>query len=474
VTSEQFATGTVIRPRGDSLGLVNHRLRFECLEGPQAGQHWEVYSPRALLGTATGCDVTLTDRAVSRHHCELVVAGDGYLLRDLGSTNGTWVGQLQVNEARLPPGAELTLGDSRLLFQPHRKWVRVAHNASQQVGELLGAAPNMQRVLALLERIGPTRLNCILLGETGTGKELAARALHSLSERQAGPFVVVDCAAISPSLIEAELFGHERGAFTGAERARAGAFELAHGGTLFLDEIGELPLDLQPKLLRALERREVRRLGAAKLTTVDVRVLGATHRPLDRMVAEGSFREDLYFRLTEVVVELPPLRRRPEDIPLLAGHLLRLELAAGGPDRTLTPAALTRLQAHPWPGNGRELRNAMRRLATLTDHCAIGAEEVEQALAAQWGAGGDAPVTQPSGHRAPAMQQTLPPGVEYPWADSSQEARERANLAFEADYLRLLLQACNGDETQAARRAQVHIKTLQRLVRRHHPRPKQP
>ncbi len=243
-----------------------------------------------------------------------------------------------------------------------------AERRSAGFGTILGRSPALQRVLEQAARVAPHGDVTVLLGgETGTGKELLARAIHYHSPRAAAPFVEINCAAIPGNLLESELFGHERGAFTGAVAARPGLFELAHGGTLFLDEIGHLPLELQPKLLRALESREIRRVGGQSTRRIDVRVLGATHVDLAAAVRRGEFREDLYYRLNVVVLRLPPLRERGDDVELLAETFLgRLADRYGLPVPPLTPEARALLRAHPWPGNVRELRNTIERALVLS------------------------------------------------------------------------------------------------------------
>jgi DNA-binding NtrC family response regulator len=317
----------------------------------------------------------------------------------------------------------------------------------------------MRAVFAMLAKVAATDLSCILVGETGTGKELAARALHDASVRGPKPFVVVDCGAVTKNLIESELFGHEKGSFTGADRQRVGAFEHADAGTIFLDEIGELPIDLQPKLLRALERREIKRLGAARHVEVDVRVIAATHRDLPAMIRKKEFREDLYYRLAEVVVDLPPLRDRREDIPLIAQRIVNEHASQGSVVRAVSPDALKDLAGRPWPGNVRELRNVLRRaiamaqreLIQVEDLRALGAERVSNLPP---GGGGTVDLEgQPIGD----VGDDLP----------IKEARERWVAPMEREYLVRLMRRCNGDLDKAAADAGVHRKSLERLLRQH-------
>lgn len=341
--------------------LLLQRVTLTVVEGPDAGRRLSLDQDPVSIGSLPDNSLVLADRTVSRRHGLILRQKNGYLLRDLGSTNGTSVNGVPVKEAYLPPDALLAFGATRVRFGLEAERVEVRPSAAHRFGDLLGESPRMREVFAVLERVAPTGVTVLVRGETGSGKELVARALHAASARRDGPLVVFDCGAVPPNLIESELFGHERGAFTGATAARAGAVEQAHGGTLLLDEVGELSLELQPKLLRVLETREVKRVGGSRTARVDIRVVAATHRDLPVEVQAGRFREDLYFRLAVVSVALPPLRERPEDIPLLADHFLRTlsgELGLPAPP-PFAPEALARLKGHPWPGNIRELRNVL-------------------------------------------------------------------------------------------------------------------
>jgi DNA-binding NtrC family response regulator len=311
------------------------------------------------VGTVKDNDVVLTDDSVSRRHCEILRTAEGWRVRDLSSTNGTTLAGNRIVEAFLVEGAVVGIGESRLRVTPVDEVVAVDPARTDNFGELLGGSLAMRQVFGVLERVSPTDATVLLAGETGTGKELAARAIHENSRRRGGPFMVVDCAAVAANLIESELFGHERGAFTGADRIRKGAFEAAEGGTVFLDEIGELPLELQPTLLRVLERREVKRLGSNELRSVNVRLVAATHRDLPGFIKQGKFREDLYFRLAVIDVRLPSLRERKEDLPLILGRWIE---TSGG---KISADAVALLQTHAWPGNVRELRNVWERARAL-------------------------------------------------------------------------------------------------------------
>jgi two-component system, NtrC family, response regulator GlrR len=314
-----------------------------------------------VVGTEEGSSIVVRDRRVSRRHCQLSLIDRGVVLRDLGSKNGTFIAGVQILEAFLPEGAVATIGGTRLSIRTIGSPRVVPLSARERLGEAVGGSVAMRALFATLERAAATSETIVVLGESGTGKEVLARSIHDASPRKAGPFVVLDCSAAAPSLLEAELFGHEKGAFTGADRARPGLLEQAHGGTLFIDEIGELGLDLQPKLLRAIESRKTRRLGAGDFRSFDARIVVATHCDLKARVKEGAFRQDLYYRLAVVEAHVPPLRERRDDIPILVARFL----ASMSPPRSLDdlpPNALALLSSHDWPGNVRELRNMVSRI----------------------------------------------------------------------------------------------------------------
>jgi DNA-binding NtrC family response regulator len=320
----------------------------------------KVIADRVIVGTAPSADIVLVDRAISRLHAELDARDDGLWVRDLGSRNGTFVDGIRVLAARIPNGGKVQVGRTELTVRYAAEPTPVELWPKTSFGDLVGGTVVMRALFARLARIAQSQATVLIEGETGTGKELAARAIHDASPRAQGPFVVIDCGALPENLLEAELFGHTKGAFTGALGARAGAIEEADGGTVFLDEIGELPLCMQPKLLRVLESRMVRRLGETQHRTVDVRFISATHRDLRTMANNRGFREDLYFRLAVLPVMVPPLRDRPGDLPLLIEHLLPKE-ASG----KISPDLLRELAGRPWIGNVRELRNFLERAATL-------------------------------------------------------------------------------------------------------------
>ena len=406
------------------------RAVLEVTRGPDRGRKVELDGEGACaIGGAEGCDLRLTDDSVSQRHAEIVVERGAYVVRDLGSTNGTRIGGVLIREAAIDRRTvELSVGESELRLRQLDDEREVRLSLAERFGAAVGRAPAMRRVFDILERAAAVDSTVLLLGESGTGKEVLAESLHARSTRSDGPFVVVDCAALPPGLAESELFGHVQGAFTGASEDRAGALEEASGGTLFLDEIGELPLDLQPVLLRALDARQVRAVGADRYRPIDVRVVAATHRNLQREVEEGRFRADLFYRLSVVTVTVPPLRHRREDVPLLARALCAQLRPDSDPDELLSASMRAALAAHDWPGNVRELRNAIERILVLGD----------------------------PGELAPA-----------PGPESYHEARRRVLDTFEREYVRARLAECGGVMAQAATRAGISRQMFHRLARRH-------
>jgi DNA-binding NtrC family response regulator len=407
---------------------------LSVVEGPDAGRELRSASPRVAIGTGAENDVVLADPTVSRQHCALERCADGIVLRDLESTNGTFVREVRVREALIPPGTRVSVGRSivevRLLDDGEAR-----AEPEHRFGPALGRSPAMQRLFRALEQVADADVRVLLSGETGTGKGLIARAMHAASPRAAHPFVVVDCATLPPTLIEAELFGHEKGAFTGADTARAGAFEAAQHGTLLLDEIGELPLALQPKLLRALEDRQVKRIGSTQSVTIDVRLIAATHRDLAAEVKAQRFRTDLYYRLNVVKLRVPALRERPEDIRLLAESFAR----ALGATLRLGEDDWRRLEAAPWPGNVRELRAAIERAHVLGDRRQLFGED------------------------EPAPAPAAPPRRGVPF----REAKRRIVDEFERAFVEELLAETRGNVSEAARRARMDRNYLRTLIGRH-------
>jgi DNA-binding NtrC family response regulator len=390
--------------------------------------------------------MVLTDPTVSRHHCSLRVLPEGYFIRDDGSTNGTRVNGTRVIEAFIDPGSVLCLGTTDIRFDRGSGEVRQPISFVERYDSLLGRSKAMRRLFAVLPRIATSAATVLLTGDTGTGKGLLAEVIHRQSPRSEGPFVVVDCGAIPANLIETELFGHEKGAFTGAHTARAGAFEAADNGTLFLDELGELPLDLQPKLLRALEERKVKRVGSNKPIPVNVRVIAATNRDVRQAVNRGNFRSDLYYRLNTITLRIPPLRERREDIPLLVQHFYS-HFAEGKPAADL----VEKLSNADWPGNVRELRSAVERAVLMGDP-------------GLWSELSPAPQ---SGLASQQDNLDAEGSGSFDPAASFRAAKERAIDAWEAWYLRELLRRHEGNLSRAARAAQMDRKHLRELLRKH-------
>jgi DNA-binding NtrC family response regulator len=382
-----------------------------------------------VIGRDAGAGIVLADPEVSALHCELRAVSEGILVRDLGSTNGTFIGAVRVREAIVSTQSELTLGRSKILLVPEAKR-RVDVGFSDRFGPLVGSSPRMRRVFGVLEKVARTPLSVLIVGETGTGKELVAKALHEVSDRSGSPFVVVDCGSIPPTLAESILFGHERGAFTGATERRKGALAEADGGTLFLDELGELPLELQPKLLRALSEKQVKRVGGAAFELIDVRVLAATRRDLGAEMNAGRFRSDLYFRIAQVRVELPALRERLSDLPLLVADV------CGRVDKpqhvgTVLAWIEQRMASHDWPGNVRELVNVASVAATLADDPAAIDDVLTLARGVAESQGADG----------------LGRGSAFG------DAKRAAVSAFERDYFTGLAKRCKGNVSEMARQS---------------------
>jgi DNA-binding NtrC family response regulator len=340
---------------------------LRVMDGVDAGKGFridDVATRRVLIGQSPACDVQLSDRSVSRRHAALESDPGGVRLVDLGSRNGTWVGRLRIRDAYVADGEVVRFGDASVRLETDGVLHTLAASEEVSFHRVVGASPEMRRLYPILARIAGADVPVLVEGETGTGKEVLAEALHEASPRSRGPFVVLDCTTVSPSLLEAELFGHERGAFTGAHAARVGLFEEANGGTLFIDEIGDLDIALQAKLLRALERKEVRRVGSSNIVKLDVRIIAATRRDLDREVQARRFRDDLFYRLAVARVELPPLRKRQGDVAFLTRFFW---LRMGGDEAALSPDVIQRFEGYDWPGNVRELANAVARQMALGD-----------------------------------------------------------------------------------------------------------
>ena len=433
------------------------RVTLRVTDGPDRDVQIQTARPRITIGRSAVNDLVLTDGSISGLHAELQLgsAGGAVLLRDLGSTNGTMVNGVRLREAWIDPGTTIHLGKTAVAFLAEDE-VQVPISRQGHFGALIGQSPAMREVYAVLERIADTDMSVLVGGETGSGKELVARALHDESPRHKGPFVVLDCGALPRELAEAAILGHRKGSFTSAISDRAGCFEEAHGGTLFLDEIGELPLDLQPKLLRVLDRREVQRIGDSTVRKVDVRVVAATHRDLKTMVSQGQFREDLYFRLSVMTVELPPLRDRGDDIVLLAEKFIA-EFTRGKPPVALGPAARAALLDHKWPGNVRELRNTIERAVHLA---ARGVIEPSDLFLGRQPRTPVAPAAPPPAADAPD------PALEGLYRLPFKEAKQELLDAFERRYFSRLLDDHAGNLSRAAAAAGITRYYLRELLKR--------
>ncbi len=405
------------------------------------GQVLRLPYQRITLGSAPDNDVVITHETVSRYHAEILRCGEGYLLRDLESTNGTTLNRVRVREGYLGVGMDLVLGGVSLRFEAATDVVDREPLKAQKLGEMVGESEAMRRLFAVVQQVAPTDVAVLLQGETGTGKEVVARTLHELSRRAEKPFIVVDCSAIPANLMESELFGHERGSFSGALTSRQGLFELAHQGTLFLDEVGELPLELQPKLLRALESSAVRRIGGHRLLNVDFRLVTATHRDLSGMVARGEFRADLYYRLNVIPVYLPPLRERRQDVELLLRHFLAAMKVPPDVGEAAVARVMAVVEGHELKGNVRELRNLLARTLATPD---------ASLLESHW--------EQAEGAEVPATTREI---VDF------KSAKEALVVDFERDYLTGLMAHARGNLSAAARVAGLDRKYLRHLLQRH-------
>ena len=417
------------------------------------------------IGGMDDNDIILRDDTVSRYHCRIVQDEPGYIVEDLHSTNGTYVNDVRIREAYLAPGCSIGVGKARLAFHAREEEVRIVPSSRDRCGLLIGQNSRMREIYAILEKISPSAATVVIEGETGTGKEVVAQTIHGLSPRAERELIVFDCGAVPPNLLESELFGHEKGSFTGAIMTRRGLFEAADGGTIFLDEIGELPLELQPKLLRSIERREIRRVGATKPIKVDVRILAATNRNLKDEVKAGRFREDLYYRLSVVRLPLPALRERRDDVPLLAQHILDTASynrdAGGQPHlRGISPEALEALCAYDWPGNVRELVNVIERAVSFCDGDVIGLGDLPEPLSSMAGAPAMSAfdMVRPPDSVAEAMDDEL---VAF------KDAKEQWVSRFERDYIVLLLKRYKGNISHAAREADIDRKYFRKLMKKH-------
>ena len=463
---------------GHATGMRVRRCRLEVIEGPDAGLTCELEASLIRVGGRRGSELQLSDAKVSGLHFEVRLDERGYRLCDQDSTNGTFVSGFRVNDLYILPGTIIHAGDSKLRFDPLDESVEMPLSASDRFGGMVGRSVKMRELFARLDRLARIDATVLISGETGVGKELVAESLHDLSPRVKGAFEVLDCSAIPESLIESQLFGHERGSFTGATNTYAGVFERADKGTVFLDEIGELPLNMQPKLLRVLERREVRRIGSTRTIGVDIRVVAATNRDLGVEVNRGRFREDLYYRLAVARVHVPPLREHREDIPLLVEHILAN--LPGGDQAHLSAETVQLMMRHDWPGNVRELRNVIERAVYLSEAPssvdALGWNQIPRPPMARPSPAQDPALNPVPGPARPAVvgqvtagqaghasrPLSMPVDISVPY----KVAKQHLMNEFERRYISDLLAAHGGNVSRAARAAGIDRMSIHKILNR--------
>ncbi len=436
------AHGTRVLSSGGAAKLCLPKATVVVKSGDREGLTRAIGAAGIVIGSGDEADLRIEDTAVSSRHCQVSATPRGIELIDLASTNGTFVDDRRILGVILDRTTTVRAGESVFDVVLEEGESEVEISRAQSFGGLLGHAPCTRAALLLLERAAKSDATVLITGESGTGKELAARALHDRSARAGGPFVVLDCGAASASLLEAQLFGHAKGAFTGANEAREGVFEAADGGTLVLDELGELPLDLQPKLLRALESRTVVRLGETRSRKVDVRFVASTHRDLEHEVTKGRFRQDLYYRVGVVTVRMPALRERREEIPRLFRHFLTKIAGDAAPE--VPESLLAVLAAHDWPGNVRELRNFAERFLVLRELAANELRARQQTTSPRPGAPG-------------------PEGPILPFHDAKRDHLEE----FERAYFEALLAKHADNLSEAARVAGLSRQTCYRMIQKH-------
>jgi DNA-binding NtrC family response regulator len=415
----------------------------------EEGEWQDVGQDPVIVGRNAACQVVIDDPKVSAVHAEFVATEQGVKVRDLGSRNGTYVAEVRVGVVSLVSACTLRMGSTEVFFEPVRP-ERVAVPTIPAFGPLVGRSEAMRKIFDKLGKIAPTDLTLLITGETGSGKELAAQAVHMASARADKPFIVVDCGSIPPTLAEATLFGHERGAFTGAVDKRSSPFHDTKGGTIFLDELGELPLDVQPKLLRALSERRIKSVGGSNYKPFDARVIAATRRDLVRAVNSGAFRSDLYFRVAQIKVELPSLSARPEDIPVLVRSMLK-DLGDERAYDRVDNTTLERLMRYDWPGNVRELRNAVAVAYALCE------ADGEIDIAAHLGALAEG-APSPGGRAADGN-----PDFERPF----QEAKREVLSSFAKEYFTHLAEQAAGNVSEMARRAGMERAHVRTYLKRH-------
>ncbi len=436
-------------------------MRITVISGSDAGLVKSIAQRAAIIGRSQAADLRLTDPTVSSFHAEVCAADAGVLVRDLESRNGTMYAGARLVKAIVPSGSTLEVGSSLVRVEVDAPFEATIHELPA-FGELRGKSVGMREMFSTLSRLARTDISVMIEGETGTGKELAARAVHDASAYASGPFVVLDCTAIPASLAESTLFGHEKGAFTGANERRVGIFEAAEGGTVFLDEVGELPLELQPKLLRVLERREVVRVGSTQTRPIQVRVLCATWRDLRMMINAAKFREDLYYRLAQARVSIPPLRDRRDDISVLVYHFLQKLPANTQGARAIGPEALQELSRREFPGNVRELKSTVERAAMMAE----GAVITNADLAFERMLTGERERTPTTAGVTATIPPSGPGALAGPLTPFK-EAKRTLIDEFERGYLQRLLARTGNNLSRAASLAGIERHYLRDLFRKH-------
>jgi DNA-binding NtrC family response regulator len=450
---------TVSLPRG----TTPTEAWVEVLDGPDAGVVARLGRRLFRIGLDPLSDLVLKDPTISRRHCEIRFVEDGFLLEDLGSTNGTFVDELKLGQIFLENGVLIRVGNTLLRFHTQADEPQLESRFDSLTQTLVGVSPAIREIFEQVLKVAPTDLSVVLEGETGTGKELVARAIHKHSLRLERPFVVFDCSSFPPTLIESELFGHEKGAFTGSAGVHKGVFERANTGTLFMDELGEMDVGFQAKFLRSLESGEIRRVGGERTFHVDVRIIAATNRSLEALISEGRFREDLFYRLAKVRLTLPRLRDRVEDIPLLINHFMDLTVSSDTPRPTVTPEAMEVLCSYAWPGNIRELRNIVERAAALCEGGRITGDFIRGELGSARRHSVRTPWSQP------VISETyadLLPGSSDETV-SLRDAKEQIIADFERRYIMRLLEKHPQNISHAAREAKVDRRHFYRLLKKH-------
>ncbi len=425
--------------RHERSGLPVRSLRAEVIEGPDLGKKLIATGDVITVGTAPGNTLTLSDNTVSRYHAEIRRNEGRIEVEDHRSTNGTQLGGVEIFRAAVPTGSILTLGKSKVRVDDGET-IEVELFGEDRIGGIQGRTPEMRRLMAAIAGAAKGDASVLVVGETGTGKELVARAIHEASPRADRAFEVVGCGSLMPTLVASELFGHERGAFTGADEAATGAFERAQGGTVFLDEIGELAPALQTSLLGVLERKSFRRVGGTKAIPFDVRIVTSTKRDLREEVNRGSFRSDLYYRLAVLTLRGQPLRERPSDIPLLVEALVR-EAGRTDADQIVPLEVMESLKQHRWPGNIRELKHF-----------------VDAAIAM-----GVAPQLESSSDSGLYVELALHNLKDENYHDT----RDKVLFEFEKLYFPRLLERTRGNVAQAAREANMDRSYLIQLLKKH-------